>query len=234
VMVSPTTAFACSYSPAATRQYASIAVRTGSAVTMGKKTAWSIGNARKKQKKAKAAKPTAATLRGATDVKGFGITKEKLAKALGQMTAMEAVEYLDGPEPRQAGISEKVVTALRTEILNAVEAAKKAAQETKGDAVAEEAPAMAGPEDDSGEAMRKWRTYCAEALASAEKAQGKSDALQPVDLASIRPSANDVPLFKPRSVPTEAQQAQAEAKGGTSDGTSTVTAPNGFLWGGTF
>jgi len=48
-------------------------------VMMGKKTAWSIGTTRKKAKKAKLAKPTAASIRGntGTAVRGFGITKQK-------------------------------------------------------------------------------------------------------------------------------------------------------------
>ena len=241
VLASPTAALIASSSSPALRSRSPAA--RSEPVVMGKKTAWSIGNARTKQKKAKAAKPTAATLKGGNAIKGFGMTKEKLAKALGQMTAAEAVDYLAGPEPRQAGISAKVVAALRTEILNAVAAAKKAAVETEGELVertpSEAVPAMTGPEDNSSEALRRWRAYCAEALVAAEKVQGESDdAQQPTDLASIKSSVDDVPLFKPRSLPTEAPQAQAETKASSdsdsSQSTVNLNVPSGYEWGGTF
>lgn len=170
---------------------------------MAKKTAWSIGNARKKAKKPKAAKPTAAAMKGTAAVKGFGMTKEKLAKLIGEMTAADALDFLAGPEPGKAGISEDVVEGLRTEIAHALEA-KKAAAGAEAAAAAtseaaesatgtEQAPlaALAGPEDDSEEAMRKWREYCAEALAAAEK-------LEAADGGAFN-EVDEVPLFKPRS-----------------------------------
>ena len=164
-------------------------------ISMGKKTSWSIGKARQKTKKAKVARRTAAGLKGLTTVKGFGITKEKLAKSLGEMTAAEAIAFLSSPEPQRAGISDAVVVALRTEIINAVEAAKRTAvKEEEEEAAAERGPAAA---ESSDQATRKWREYCAQALAAAEKvelADGTGDAMpqplfEPVD---------DVPLFKAR------------------------------------
>ena len=133
------------------------------------------------------------------DAKGFQVTKEKLAKALGEMTATEAIEFLAGPEPGKAGISDKVVDALRAEIVNASQAAKAKVEEA---AVAAPANAPTGPEDDSEEAMRKWREYCAQALADAEKVdQAEELSIEvPTTLAAAATSSepDDVPLFKPR------------------------------------
>lgn len=238
------TAFAPRCSP--TGHGLNIAVRSRPSVMMGKKMAWSVGNARKKAKKAKAAKPTAAALRGDAAAKGFGITKERLAKAIGQMTAAEALDYLAGPEPGKAGISEEVAAALRAQILIGVEAAKKAAANAKEMEMAEqEQPASAsGPADGSEEAMRKWREYCAEALAAAEKAEDDSDgasktskpnitAQTTVDhVAQLKPPAEDVPLFKPQiKAPAQTTLAPDANKLSTETDELVAPPPSGFTWG---
>jgi len=240
------TVFAPSCSP--TGHGLNIAVRSRPGVMMGKKTAWSIGTARKKAKKAKAAKPTAAALRGDAAARGFGITKEKLAKEIGQMTAAEALDYLAGPEPGKAGIPDDVAAALSAQILIGVEAAKnkKAAAKAEETEMAEqEQPASAsGPASDSEEAMRKWREYCAAALAAAEKAEDDSDgasqtskpnvtAQATVDhVAQLKPPAEDVPLFKPRiKAPAQTTLAPDANKLSTETDKLVAPPPSGFTWG---
>lgn len=202
------------------------------AFMMGKKTTWSIGNARKKGKGGpQSARQTAAssTATGfgssAGTAKGFGITKEKLAKALGEMTVAEAVEYLSGPEPKRAGISDEVAAALRTQIVDAAEAAKRTLAENPATQ-----PAMSGPEDDSAEALRKWREYCKQALASAEEMDrnGAVGIEPPADdfMSRLQAAAtDDIPLFKPR----------VDAPGATvsdADGApAAASPPQGFEWG---
>ena len=70
------------------------AARTPHAVMMGKKTSWSIGNARKKKKKAKVSKPTAASQRGESGAKGFQITKEKCGAGLFTFLTTHALHSL--------------------------------------------------------------------------------------------------------------------------------------------
>lgn len=191
---------------------------------MGKKTSWSIGKERKKGKKS--AKPTVASVKGNDSAKGFSTTKEKLAKALGEMSAAEAIEYLSGPEPRAAGISDTVAASLCAEIIKAVAvakadaakeataAAKEAAAATKAaakqaavatKAVAAE-PASSLPEEDVSEeeAMARWRAYTAEAMAAAQKLEqqqqepsARQEEEEEVPL--FKPKPDDVPLFKPRA-----------------------------------
>ena len=56
--------------------------RVPTLVMMGKKTSWSIGKERKKAKRGKSSKPTAASVRtGASSGKGFQVTKEKCVAA---------------------------------------------------------------------------------------------------------------------------------------------------------
>lgn len=191
----------------------------------------------------------------------------RLAKALGEMTAADAIDYLAGPEPRKAGISDEVIEALRSEIVNAVAAAKRAA--AKEAAAASEAEremssspdaSIAGPADDSEEAMRRWREYCAQALAAAENAeqareQGAPGESEPSSVPGaavaategpplFKPRASDdPPLFKPRAaapsapsvgsgdVPgSGAKDADTRGDGAKSD----ATPPSGFEWGPSF
>lgn len=227
--------------------------RSPPVLMMGKKT-WSIGNARKKAKKAKMAKQTAASTKGNSAVQGFGITKEKLAKALGEMSAEDAIAYLSGPEPLKAGISAEVVDALRTQIVNAYEAAQRAAaKEAKEKKAAAEAAQRAdassgegasaaptGPVDDSEEAMRKWRQYCAQALAAAEQAAAVQGSSVPPrtdadDVPLFKPRDDDVPLFKPKAAPPPtgaSSMATDEAK--SDDTPSAAPPPSGFEWGDAF
>mmetsp|Transcript_62935 Transcript_62935/g.124375 ORF Transcript_62935/g.124375 Transcript_62935/m.124375 type:complete len:145 (-) Transcript_62935:81-515(-) len=134
----------------------------------------------------------------------------RLAKAIGEMTAAEAIDYLAGPEPRKAGISVEVIEALRHEILNAVEAAKRAAaaEAERGSesstAQGDETPAstpqtatMTGPADDSAEEMRKWRAYCAQALAAAKQVGEQGSTSQAVSPPLFKPRVDGPPLFKP-------------------------------------
>ena len=155
------------------------------------------------------------------------------------MTAAEAIDYLAGPEPGKAGISNTVVEALRTEILNAVQAAKVAKAKEDEGAAAEQSGAstgMSGPEDDSEEAMRKWREYCAQAMAAAEKIDQGGDgageaAMPPLSTAAATPESSDPPLFKPRADPPAEAKAPAAGSGATSDA---APPPSGFDWGETF
>ena len=202
------------------------------AFMMGKKTTWSIGNARKKGKGGpQSARQTAAssTATGfgssAGTAKGFGITKEKLAKALGEMTVAEAVEYLSGPEPKRAGISDEVAAALRTQIVDAAEAAKRTLAENPATQ-----PAMSGPEDDSAEALRKWREYCKQALASAEEMDrnGAVGIEPPADdfMSRLQAAAtDDIPLFKPRV------DAPGATVGDADGAPAAASPPQGFEWG---
>ena len=194
---------------------------------MAKKTSWAVGHARKKAKKAKRSKPNGASLRG--EVKGFGITKEKLAKALGEMNVAEALEYLNGPEPRRAGISDEVVSGLKAEITSALEDAKRAAaQKQAATKPSSEVPSDAASsssslrgeqqfigaessEEASEQATREWREYCAEALAEAEKIETARGSISAPDavtsLESLAASkADEPPLFKPRGKPATADR----------------------------
>lgn len=172
------------------------AARSTDVALLAKKTAWSIGKERKRGKKS--TKVTAASTRGNTDAKGFQVTKEKLAKTLGEMSVADALKYLSGPEPGKAGISDSVVEGLKQEIEDAVAAAKAEAEKDDAEAASGQA-AMTGPEDDSEEAMRRWRAYCAEALAAAEDveagvAPAPASPPPPTSLDAVPKS--DVPLFK--------------------------------------
>ena len=203
------------------------------AFMMGKKTTWSIGNARKKgkggpQSARQSAAGSTATGFGSSagPAKGFGITKEKLAKALGEMTVAEAVAYLSGPEPKRAGISDEVAAALCAQIVDAAEAAKRT---LAGNPATQ--PAMLGPEDDSAEALRTWREYCKQALETAEEMDrnGAVGIEPPADdfMSRLQAAAtDDIPLFKPR----------VDAPGATvsdADGAPRPVAspPQGFEWG---
>ena len=190
---------------------------------LAKKTAWSIGNARKKGKKS--AKITAASKRGNAGARGFQVTKEKLAKALGEMSVADALTYLSGPEPRRAGISDTVVNGLKKEITDAAEAAKAEAAKDNADP-ASGAAAMSGPDGDSEEAMRKWREYCAEAIAAAEAVDqaASHDAEEVETPAANSPSTTppsldavprgDIPLFKPREESSEPDTVAPDAVSG--------------------
>ena len=146
------------------------------------------------------------------------------------MTVAEATEYLNGPEPAKAGISDTVVAALRTQILSAVADAKAAAAKEAAaaagvaEAVAGESATPSGAtqtetaagaeEGGPDEAMRKWREYCAKQLADAEKKEGgaATSATATAAGAGAAQAAEemDIPLFKPRS---EAAAAQAAWRG---------------------
>lgn len=187
--------------------------RSTEVALLAKKTGWSIGKERKRGKKS--TKVTAASTRGNADAVGFQVTKEKLAKTLGEMSVADALKFLSGPEPGKAGISDSVIAGLKQEIEEAVAAAKaeanKEAAEAAEAAASGQAAPMTGPEDDSEEALRRWRAYCAEALAAAEEAEQagvRAPAPSPTATPPPPPSSSldavvartssDVPLFKPR------------------------------------
>lgn len=186
VLLVPPAESLCAYSSLRSTMTPACTVhRSHAVVMMGKKTSWSIGTARKKEKRQKASKPTRSQ-RAGTSAKGFGITKEKLAKTLGEMSVAEAIGYLSGPEPRKAGISDVVVAALRSEILAAVvEAKRTAAKRSSEEAITDE------------EAIRKWREYCAQALAAAEKLDANADSGMEPAVTDATSQSGDPPLFKP-------------------------------------
>lgn len=74
-----------------------------------KKSLWSktMVPRKKKTKIAKGGNPTVAH-------GGFGLTKEKFAQAMADMTVGEALSYLAGPAPKNAGISDELVEQIKS------------------------------------------------------------------------------------------------------------------------